>query len=83
MPLFPLTVPSLDLPCVVVGRSRAGELDSLTVQRSISVQVTKILKQFQQLVRGVLKDSQHLCRHHVVHNKKRRLQEKMVCEVND
>lgn len=65
---FLSSVPSLDLPGVVVGRSRAGELDRLAVQRSVSEQVAEILKQLQQLVGGVLKDGQHLCGHHVVHN---------------
>lgn len=69
-------VPSLDLTGVVVGWSGAGELDGLAVQRSVSEQVTEILKQLQQLVGGVLKDGQHLCRHHVVHHKEGRLREK-------
>lgn len=64
--MFPL--PSLDLPCVVIGRSRAGELHGLAVQRGVSEQVAEVLKQLQKLVRGVLKDGQHLCRHHVVNN---------------
>ena len=69
------SVPSLDLPCVVVGRSGAGELDGLAVQRGVSVQVTEILKQLQQLVGGVLKDGQHLRGHHVVHDEEGRLSE--------
>lgn len=73
---FISSIPSLDLPCVVVGWRGAGELDGLAVQRSVSEQVTEILKQLQQLVRGVLKDGQHLRRHHVVDNKERRLWEK-------
>lgn len=67
--LFVLSVPSLDLPSVVVGGSRAGKLDSLAVQRGISEQVTEILKELQQLVRGVLEDGQHLRGHHIVNNK--------------
>lgn len=70
---FISSVPSLDLPGVVIGRRRAGELDGLAVQRSVSEQVTEILKELQQLVRRVLKDSQHLRGHHVVDDKERRL----------
>ena len=69
-------VPSLDLPCVVVGWRGAGELDGLAVQRGVSEEVTEIFKQLQELVGGVLKDGQHLCRHHVVHNEERRLSDK-------
>lgn len=70
---FCSAVPSLDLPCVVVGWCGAGELDGLAVQRGVSEEVAEIFKQLQQLVGGVLKDGQHLCRHHVVHNEERRL----------
>jgi len=68
-----LSVPSLDLPCVVVGRGGAGELDSLAVQSGVSEQVAEVLKQLQQLVRGVLEDRQNLGGHHVVHDEERRL----------
>lgn len=73
---FISSVPSLDLPGVVIGRSGAGELDGLAVQRSVSEQVAEVLKELQQLVRGVLKDGQHLRGHHVVDDKERRLREK-------
>lgn len=68
-----MSAPPLDLPGVVVGGSRAGKLHGLTVQGGISEQVAKILKQLQQLVRGVLKDSQHLRGDHVVDNEEGRL----------
>lgn len=74
--LYPFIVPPLDLSRVVIWRSWTGELDSLTVQRGVSVQVAEILKQLQQLIGSVLKDGQHLGRHHVVHNKERRLPQK-------
>lgn len=45
------------------------------MQGSISEQVAEILKQLQQLVGGVLEDSQHLRGHHVVHNKEGWLRE--------
>lgn len=73
---FLLSVPSLDLPGVVVGGSGAGELDGLAVQRGVSEQVAEILKELQQLVGGVLEDGQHLRGHHVVHDEERRLREK-------
>lgn len=60
--------PALDLPGKVVAGSRAGELDSLTVQGGIPEEVTEVLKQLQQLVRCILKHSNDLCGHHVVHH---------------
>lgn len=74
-------VPSLDLACVVVGRRRAGELDGLAVQGSVPEKVTEVLKELQQLVGGVLKDSQNLGGHHVVDDKKRRLREKQAARL--
>lgn len=81
-------IPSLDLPCKVVAGGRARELNSFTVERGVPEQVTEVLKQLQQFVRGVLKDCHHLCAHHVVHYKERGLREeqtdmkleiKMIC----
>lgn len=69
------TIPSLNLPCKVVAGGWAGELNSFAVERSVTKQVTEVLKQRQKFVRSVLKDCQHLCRHHVVHHKEWGLRE--------
>lgn len=71
-----VSVPPLDLPGVVVGRGRAGELHRLAVQRGVSEQVAEVLEELQQLVRGVLEDGQHLRGHHVVHHEEGRLEGK-------
>lgn len=60
--------PALDLPGKVVAGSRAGELDCLAVQGGIPEEVTEVLKQLQQLIGRILKHSDNLCGHHVVHD---------------
>ena len=45
------------------------------MERGVAEQVAEVLKQLQQLVRGVLEDGQHLGGHHVVHHEERRLGE--------
>lgn len=67
------SLPALDLPCEVVARGRARELD-FTVQGGIAEEVTEVLKELQKLVRRVLEHSDHLCAHHVVHHKEGGLQ---------
>ena len=45
------------------------------MERGVAEQVAEVLKQLQQLVRGVLEDGQHLGGHHVAHHEERRLGE--------
>lgn len=46
------------------------------MQGGITEEVTEILKELQKLIRGILKHSDHLSRHHVVHHKERGLRKK-------
>lgn len=46
------------------------------MEGGVSEQVAEVLKELQQLVRGVLEDGQHLRGHHVVDDKEGRLRER-------
>lgn len=63
----------MDLPGEIVAGGRAGELNRLAVQGGVPEEVAEVLKEFQQLIGSVLKDSDHLGGHHVVHNEEGRL----------
>lgn len=47
------------------------------MQRGVPEQVAEVLKELQQLVRGVLEDGQHLGGHHVVNHEEGRLGDRL------